>query len=396
LAVFDDIPLIDDHAHPMLPPEAAAREPFARYFSEGHDSDTVARHAPNALFYRQALRQLAGLLGCEASEQAVVATRAAQPFEGYLRRLLTEAGVEAVLLDDGYPRTGALSPAETAAILGSLRDSDSLRGREGEVRVRRVQRLERLIEDLLPAHESLASLETAMIGELGAARPELAALKSVIAYRSGLAITRPDRAEVERAQAEARVGATHASPSGQGEARVVPTNRLTSKPLLDHLVPLAAEWAAGQGLPLQLHTGFGDRDVDLRLANPLHLRPLLEGGALSRGPVVLLHASYPYVREAAYLASVYPNVYVDFSQAAPLLAGPALTRVLEELLALAPVTKILYGSDAWGIPEWFWLAARAARRALANALAWLPAAEASWAARRILHDNAAELYGLGA
>jgi predicted TIM-barrel fold metal-dependent hydrolase len=130
--------------------------------------------------------------------------------------------------------------------------------------------------------------------------------------------------------------------------------------------------------------------VDLRLANPLHLRPQLEGGVLS-GPVVLLHAGYPFVREAAYLASVYPNVYVDFSQAAPLLAGPGLTRVLEELLALAPLTKVLYGSDAWGIPEWFWLAARAARRALGEALAWLPAEEARWAARRVLHDNAAGL-----
>jgi predicted TIM-barrel fold metal-dependent hydrolase len=172
--------------------------------------------------------------------------------------------------------------------------------------------------------------------------------------------------------------------------------RLESKPVLDHLLPVAAAWAAAYGLPLQLHTGFGDRDLDLRLANPLHLRPLLEGGALARGPVVLLHAGYPYVRAAAYLASVYPNVYVDVSLAAPLLAGPGLVRVLEDLLALAPVTKVLYGSDAWGIPEWFWLAARATRRALAEALAWLPESEARWAARRILRDNAAALYRLAA
>ena len=155
-----------------------------------------------------------------------------------------------------------------------------------------------------------------------------------------------------------------------------------------------AEWAAAGGVPLQLHTGLGDRDLDLRLATPLHLRPLLEGGALSAGPVVLLHAAYPYVREAAYLASVYPNVSVDLSAVAPLLAGPGLTRVLEELLALAPVTKVLYGSDAWGVPEWFWLAARAVRRSLAEALSWLDEAEARWAARRILHDNAAALYGV--
>ena len=170
--------------------------------------------------------------------------------------------------------------------------------------------------------------------------------------------------------------------------------RLAAKPLLDYLIPLAAEWAAAGDVPLQLHTGLGDRDLDLRLTNPFHLRPLLEGGALSAGPVVLLHAAYP-CRE------VDRGVRVDAGQVgrlthvvAPLLAGPGLTRALEELLALAPITEVLYGSDAWGIPEWFWLAATAARRALAEALAWLPEAEAHWAARRILHDNAAELYRL--
>jgi predicted TIM-barrel fold metal-dependent hydrolase len=131
------------------------------------------------------------------------------------------------------------------------------------------------------------------------------------------------------------------------------------------------------------------------MANPLHLRPLLESGAIGHGPIVLLHASYPYVREAAYLTSVYPNLYVDVSQATPLLAGPGLIRVLEELLALAPVTRLLYGSDAWGIPDWIWLSAKATRRALAAALQWLPAVEAEHIATQILHDNAMHVYRLG-
>ena len=362
---FDDIPLIDNHAHPLLPPDVAAREPFARYFTEAHDGETVARHAPHTLFYRQALRELATFLGCSATEEETLAARAAQPFEAYVRRLLADAGVEAVLLDDGYPRAGALTLQETAAAAG--------------VPVRRVLRLERLVEDLIPAHDSVGALTQAMLAGLEAARPGLAAVKSIIAYRTGLLVGTPAPAEAERALVETR--------DAWGDT----PGRLAAKPLLDLLLPVAAEWAAARGLPLHLHTGFGDRDVDLRLANPLHLRPLLEGGALAHGPVVLLHAGYPYVREAAYLASVYPNVYVDISQATPLLAGPALTRVLEELLGLAPVTKLLYGSDAWGIPEWFWLAARTARRALAEALAWLPADEARWAARRILHDNAETL-----
>jgi predicted TIM-barrel fold metal-dependent hydrolase len=208
------------------------------------------------------------------------------------------------------------------------------------------------------------------------------ALKSIIAYRSGLAVAPVARTDAERALVE--VQAAWGGTPG----------RLAAKPLLDHLLPLAAEWAADHGLPLHFHTGFGDRDVDLRLANPLHLRALLEGGALARSRVVLLHASYPYVREAAYMANVYPNLSVDISEVSPLLAGPGLARVLEELLALAPVTKLLYGSDAWGVPEWFWLAARATRHALAEALAWLPASEQEWAAHRILRDNSTDLHRL--
>lgn len=364
---FDSIPLIDGHAHPLLPPETAAHEPFARYFTEAHDAEVVSRQAPHTLFYRHAIRELAGFLGCAPREVAVVAARAARPFPAYVRGLLADARVEAVLVDDGYPRWGALPPEWLA--------------RTGGIHVRRILRIERLIEDLIPACESLKQLQVALINRLELARPELAGLKSIIAYRSGLGIGRPlpEEAEVGLARVREQWGGT--------------PGRLSAKLLLDYLVPVACAWAAAHGLPVQFHTGFGDRDIDLRTANPAHLRPLLEDGRL-RGPVVLLHASWPYTREAAYLASVYPNVYVDLSEATPLLAGPALTRVLEELLALAPVTKVLYGSDAWGIPEWFWLAARAARRALATVLAGLPDDDATWAARRILHNNAAELYGL--
>lgn len=365
---LDDIPLIDGHAHPLLPPAIAAVQPFARFFTEAHDAETITRHTPHTLFYRWALRELADLLGCPATEEAVVAARTALPFGDYLRRLLTAANVAAMLVDDGYPREGTL-PAQVLADAAG-------------VRVYRLARIERLAEDLIPAHGTLDDLCAALIDELERAGPELAGLKSIIAYRSGLILGAADRDEARRALE--RVRATWGPTPG----------RLTAKPLLDYLVLAAAEWAAARGLPMQLHTGFGDRDIDLRLANPLHLRAQLEGGVLARLPVVLLHAGYPFVREAAYLAGIYPNVFVDISLATPLLAGPGLVRVLEELLALVPVTKLLYGSDAWGVPEWFWLAARAGRRALAAALAWLPADEARWAGRRVLRDNAAELYRL--
>jgi hypothetical protein len=366
---FADVPLIDGHAHPMLTPAAAAAQPFARFFTEAHDSKTIAHHAPHTLVFGELLRELAARLHCAPTEAAVLAARAEAPLEQNLGELLADARLTAVLLDDGYPSAATIPIAEIAT--------------RGGVRAARVLRLERLIEEMIPGSSSLAALEAGLTDHLEAARPGLVALKSIIAYRSGLAIDPIDRGAAERSLA----GLQAAWGGGPG--------RLEAKPLLDYLFPIAAGWAAAHRLPLQLHTGFGDRDLDLRLANPLHLRPLLEGGALSRGPVVLLHAAYPFVREAAYLASVYPNVWVDFSLVPLRLPGPGLTRVLEELLDALPVTKLLYGSDAWGVPEGLWYAARASRRALAAALGWLPRGEVRIAALRILHDNADELYGIG-
>ena len=173
--------------------------------------------------------------------------------------------------------------------------------------------------------------------------------------------------------------------------------RLAVKPLNDYLLLRALECADRHALPLQLHTGFGDVDVDLLAANPLHLRALIESHR--RVPFVLLHASYPYTRELGYLAAMYAHVYADFGLANPHVAAD-LPSVLRALLALTPLTKIVYSSDASQIPELFWLAARWGRWGLGVvldelvALGALTQDEAMDAARRILGGNAAGLYGI--
>ena len=48
--------------------------------------------------------------------------------------------------------------------------------------------------------------------------------------------------------------------------------------------------------------------MQLELANPLHSRAVLETSTYANARLVLLHGSYPFMREASYLASVYPQV----------------------------------------------------------------------------------------
>ncbi|KAL2323182.1 hypothetical protein Fmac_027561 [Flemingia macrophylla] len=108
-------------------------------------------------------------------------------------------------------------------------------------------------------------------------------------------------------------------------------------------------------------TSFGDRDLDLRLSNPLLLRAVLEDKRYSKSRIVLLHASYPFSREASYLASVYSQanilelsglvhcqlthlllqVYLDFGLAIPKLSVHGMISSMKELLELAPINKAI-------------------------------------------------------
>ena len=163
------------------------------------------------------------------------------------------------------------------------------------------------------------------------------------------------------------------------------------------LTATALDVAEKQGLPVQFHTGLGDNDLDLRSANPLHLRPWFESTRYKHVPFVLLHASYPYVRELGYLASLYSNVWMDMGLAIP-FATIDIPAVWRQALSLTPFSKILFSTDAYSIPEVFWLAARWGRWGLgvvleeALSLGAFSAAEAIEAAEHILYQNSAQLY----
>jgi predicted TIM-barrel fold metal-dependent hydrolase len=139
-----------------------------------------------------------------------------------------------------------------------------------------------------------------------------------------------------------------------------------------------------------VHCGFGDWDLHLWRADPSYLKPLIE--RFRETPFVLLHC-YPFVREAGWLAHVYGNVWFDLSLTIPHVSRPA--EMVRQALELAPVSKLLYASDAARTPELYYLAAKWWREALASVLAEaLPPDEAEAAGRQILRENAVALYRL--
>jgi uncharacterized protein len=371
------IPLYDHHAHALFREAAWRSAPLEPYFSEASSPELLARFGRDNLHFRRSIRDLAGFYGCAPTVDAVLDARRRADYPHLVQRMFAEARIGHWLIDDGLWADDLLSAADCAAMVPG-------------VPVRRIVRLEVELANMVEQHDRASSLLAAFAERLEKLAARVAAFKSIAAYRTGLEIGQPAPAEVEQAFSAVRRAVRQGQPP-----------RLAAKPLIDAMLWAVLPVAAATRTPVQFHTGFGDPDLDLRLANPLHLRPLFEATALRGLRVVCLH-SYPYVREAGYLASVYPGAYVDLGLTVPYASVHAMRTSLHEAMHLAPITKVLLSTDAQRTPETFWLAARWGRQVLAQVLEAaagdgdLSADEAEWAASRILFDNAAELYGRGA
>jgi hypothetical protein len=327
---------VDHHAHSILRAPPVDLEAFRGLFSESADPRQWP-HVATTITYQRAIELLAAELGCEANEQAVFERRQNTDGSRYASELLVGAGAEVLLLDEGYPPAGeALSTAEMGRLAGCP--------------VHPLLRLETL-ELTEHGRLSSSSLERIAVARDGG----YAALKTIVAYRGGLDLGAVDDAT---------------------------RDRLT--------IALEVNRDTGDPLPVQIHTGFGDSDLLLPRTDPSLLKPVIE--RFAETDFVLLHC-YPFVRQAGWLASVYANVFIDLSLTIPHVSRPAA--VLAEAVELAPLSKLLYASDAVRTPELYLLAARWWRDALTEVLgALLSHRDAQRGAELVLRENALGLYRL--
>jgi predicted TIM-barrel fold metal-dependent hydrolase len=365
-----DIPIIDHHAHNLLKPEIASQYPYTRSFTEADDEQLIKNHTHTTLCYRRSIRDISTLLGCEAKESAILRQREKLGLEKLTRLCFEQGKIASIILDDG------LLPEKILPYTWHQQFTS----------VYRLIRLEVLAKDLFIQAKSFEDFINQFRSHLESLPPNVVGFKSISAYRTGLAIE-----FVAETKAKSRFqllkNINHNQPF-----------RLTDKVLIDFILLQAFEIAAQSQIPIQFHTGFGDRDLDLFLANPLHLRPILENSDYQNIPIVLLHGSYPYAREVGYLASVYPQVYVDFGLAIPFLSVSGMRDTVQMLLELSPTSKILYSSDAHFIPELYYLGSLWGRKILHQVLESaindgdLTDYEAYSIALDILRENASKLY----
>ena len=377
---LSDIPVIDNHCHAVEALLSTDLATWREQFTESPDPTIGAEHVSNSAFYRRLIRRMRDFYGIDdgsETEEALLAHRAELGTELLVEKLFRDANIGSVVIDTGYPAADkAMKPADLVSASGS--------------RYAALLRLEVTFQTLIAdsaSYDELVAAARDLVSDVRGAG--YVGFKSIAAYRTGLAIDRWSDAEAREAFAGARA-----------EVERTGAVRLGYKPLLDTLLHCAFEAAAEQELPVQFHVGYGDPDVDIRAASPLELRNLFEEPAYLGMPIVMLHGCWPYFREGAYLAAVYRNAYLDISYSIPFLSAPEMTSMTRAALGTAPHSKVMYSSDAVGIPEMHWMGAIEGRKALGITLGELvdfgelSEDEARDAGELILNANAARVYGL--
>ncbi|KAI0562110.1 Amidohydrolase [Gracilaria domingensis] len=432
-AVADATLLVDNHAHPL---SRTTPRPLSSMLTEAPTTSSDPYPACATLAYNRAMRDISSLLGHETEERQVfreepvprvplqeatssspdMATPVTQSehsvfddedhaFDGsapaykaleqrratlgvvrLASRCFSAAGIAAILVDDGLDMPEMIPLAEMSTLgvpFVGRKNKNGVWKRVGRpsssekrprTTVRAVMFLERFRARLSPLQSGVV------------------AFKSIAAYRCGLNICLncSDEELDEKLQETA-------NSMDEGEIGPHPL-RLSNKEIIGRIVRMALEVADQEEVPIQFHCGFGDTDLRLEQANPCLLKPLLE--SFPTVNVVLLHAAWPYVREAAYLTWVFPNCFLDFGLAIPLLSVRGMFQALDNAMEVAPISRLLYSSDAHVVPDMYYLGARWGRRIVAAAVSAnvqsgdLTVSEGKAAVRKILADNAIRLYKL--
>jgi uncharacterized protein len=360
-------PLIDHHCHGLIlddldPPafealmnEAAGPSPLGTTFFDSMLGIAIRRWCapvlslePHASAEDYLLRRQQ--LGTEAS-----------------RLLTAAAGIETFMIDAGIDDHRLCAPADVATLAGGT--------------AYEVVRLEALAEDLLQSGTAVDDFAEAT-EQLLRESPAVAA-KSIAAYRVGLDLppSPPDTEILTAALAALR-------PTASGRYR-----------LADPVISAWLAWIAIKiRMPLQIHAGYGDADIDLRHADPLRLTPFLRATEKLGVPVLLLH-NYPFHRNAAYLAQVFGHVFMDIGLTVH-NTGALSQTLIRETLEVVPFGKLLFSSDAYGLAELYYLGAELFRRGLSAVLGELIKVDemigqdADHVASLIARDNARRVYGL--
>lgn len=432
------LPVDDTHCHPLTFDDARTTPddflerislsafPLPRYFPDGvyarwksgdgatrRDLDDrfgiertrgeVIRHARESIFVKAMVKELSRFLGSRPTLEAVIEarnSRAGADYPGYINALFQDAGLANIMLDLGYSE--GMGQAGVERFEGAIAPTRSRR----ILRVDTIQ--QRLLTLDIPFDEMEGRFRAEVEGGLdgtGNLGGRSYGMKSYLLPRIGLIKPLYDRAVAARAwdALRERLHRENSLPRADGVDR--DEHWMVKKDVLRYLHSAALEACLERDMPMQFHAGDGEAPRGImRNQDPFLMEEMVRferDGVMRMPKVILIHAGYPLIGRAAWLCHLYPNCYFELSLATPLIHR-GLLRMYLEVMEVVPLSKILFGTDAYHLPELYWLGVKWGKRFLAQALALyveagqLDGDEAMEAARRILHGNNREVYGLEA
>ena len=352
---IDRTPIIDHHAHNLLLPDEITGRRLMIITTEAGEGPL--KDTPSSLSHMRAVKQLSEVLGCAsdwASIETTIAKKRKEPDEAWARRCFE--GIETVLIDDGLDENTVspwdwhhrLTRSECKRIVRIEKVAESILKRTLETTTQPGKSREMDSMDVFETWETtfIATIKKCIRD------PDVVGFKSVICYRTGLAIA-------DFSSDNSRLKSAMDRMLSSGSTRL--EDRILS-PYFVHLTAQLISESKGPRKPFQFHTGLGDNDITLSLASPSHMQPFIK--TYPNVPIVLLHASYPFTKEAGYLASVYENVFFDIGEVFPMVSQDGQESLLRESLELCPSQKLCWSTDGHWFPETYLLAVIQVREAM--------------------------------
>lgn len=359
------IPVVDAHCH-LFAPEPREMD-FSKVLSLSLQ-DMPLDQTAEVLSYKRWLRYLKDFTGAEKdllnSPQVIEAAGFTGDYRGYVEHLFKDACLDRLIVDLGYVPT-KIDVKKFESFL--------------PIKLHYIYRIETFLDPVWANRPDFDKMESEFIETLATElkKENVIGVKSIIGYRTGLEIKFVEREEAKQSYQK-------------GDEKV----------FRDYFFRIAADLIRGAGKVFQVHTGFGESNLEIEKNNPVLMKDFIERYQEPADlQIHLVHGGYPYAFQAGYLAGVFPNVWVDISVISPWLvfhARDAVTAIME----MAPLNKIMHGSDGFVVPELGWYGAKVSKDVLGDILESLveqriiSIREAEKIALNILCDNAKRLYKL--
>ena len=268
---------------------------YLRAFSEA-GSLRAASEARSSVPVLRALKEVGALLGAPAgaggaasptptspTPETVFAAAEALGRDEVARRCFEAANLSAIILDANLGGFGGGADAR----LGEDWHRTHVPVVKHVLRVETVA--EQVLADLLgrdiEGPEDLAgAFAEELRHRLRHPRPGTVGYKSIVGYRTGLRVDPGVSFDDMACTLRTLV------PSFRARLAAGEPLRLATKAVNDWVFTVGLSVAAEKAQPLQIHTGFGDPDLDLVEGNPALLKAVIEDERFHAAPLVLLHA----------------------------------------------------------------------------------------------------------